>query len=195
MLNLLLPTIETERLIIRPIRIEDAVDMYAYASDAENTRFVWFDLHKSLEDSQKVIQELFLSRVSRGIPEAYVLELKSNHQMIGTCDVHTVRFNDVGELGYIINKQYWNQGYTTEAILAIIPVLFHHCGFRRLEIQHDILNIASQRIVEKAGFIYEGTYRQRKIEKDGSIASFHFYGLLNDDPIVYERYWWNDYRL
>lgn len=188
MLNLLLPSIETERLIIRPIRLEDASDMYAYASDVENTNFVWFDLHQSVEDSRKVILELFLTRVSKGIPEAYVMELKSTHQMIGTCDVHTVRFGDVGELGYIINKRYWNQGYTTEAIKAIIPILFHHCGFRRLEIQHDVLNIASQRIVEKAGFIYEGTYRQRKIEKNGSIASFHFYGLLRDDPIVLERY-------
>jgi RimJ/RimL family protein N-acetyltransferase len=67
--------------------------------------------------------------------------------------------------------------------------MFHHCGFQRIEIQHNAENIASGRVIEKAGFIKEGTYRKRKYEPElGHRSDYHFYGLNLDDEVVLERY-------
>jgi ribosomal-protein-alanine N-acetyltransferase len=189
MLNLRLPTIETERFILRPIGVQDANDMFDYAGDAENLKWVWFPRHTDPANSQKAIVDFFLPRVERGIPEAYCVVIKPEMKMIGTVDVHTVRFGDVGEIGYILNKHYWNQGIASEAVQILISVMFHHCGFERVEIQHNAENIASGRVIEKAGFIKEGTYRKRKYEPElGHRSDYHFYGLNQDDPIVLERY-------
>lgn len=189
MLNLKLPIIETERFILRPIRLEDAQDMFDYAGNAQNLHYVWFPRHSDVIASQQAITDRFLTRPDAGIPEAYCVVVKSEMKMIGTVDVHTVRFGDVGEIGYIINKRYWNRGYVSEAVQILISVMFHHCGFQRIEIQHNTENIASQRVIEKAGFIYEGTYRKRKYEPElGYRCDYRFYGINISDPIVTERY-------
>ena len=189
MLNLRMPTIEKERFTLRPIGVQDANDMYEYASDAENLKWVWFPRHADPASSKKAIEDFFLTRVERGIPEAYCVVAKPEMKMIGTVDVHTVRFGDVGEIGYILNKRYWNQGIASEAVQLVISVMFHHCGFARVEIQHNAENIASGRVIEKAGFILEGTYRKRKYEPElGHRSDYHFYGLNQDDNIVLERY-------
>lgn len=189
MLNLRLPTIETDRFILRPIGVQDASDMFEYAGDAENLQFVWFPKHTDVASSKQAITERFLPRPEMGIPEAYCVVIKPEMKMIGTVDVHTVRFGDVGEIGYILNKRYWNQGIASEAVQLLISVMFHHCGFARVEIQHNAENIASGKVIQKAGFIQEGTYRKRKYEPElGHRSDYHFYGLNLDDQIVLERY-------
>ncbi|HAO60602.1 MAG TPA: N-acetyltransferase [Erysipelotrichaceae bacterium] len=181
MLELFVPTIETDRLILRPIRIEDAQDLFDYASDEEVVKMLSWPRHETLERSVKSINEHFLTRPQRGIPEAFAIVLKENGKMIGTVDVHTVRFGDVGEIGYVLNRTYHNHGYMSEALKAAIPIWFTMTGFRRLEIMHNIINIASRKVIEKAGFIKEGVYRQLRSEKDGQYYDFPFYALLKED--------------
>jgi len=182
MLKLTVPVIETKRLILRPIQIEDANDLFEYASDEEVVRLLSWPKHENVQRSETSIREHFLPRPERGIPEAYAIVHKADHKMIGTVDVHTVRFDDVGEIGYALNRLYHNQGLMSEALIAALPIWFNHCGFRRLEIMHNEINIGSRRVIEKAGFIQEGTYRKLRSEKDGFYYDFPFYALLNTDP-------------
>lgn len=188
MLNLKMPILESERLILRPIRLEDAEDMYAYASDDDVLKYLWWEKHTSVDQSRESIRERFLKRPETGIPEAYAIVVKADGHMIGTIDVHTVRFNDVGVIGYVIHKNYWGQGIVSEALQMIIPVCFHHCGFYRIEINHCADNVGSQKAIERAGFIYEGCFRKRKVERDGHRGDYLNYGLNADDAIVLERY-------
>lgn len=188
MLNLIVPILESERILLRPIQSEDAEDMFQYASDPEVLKYLWWEAHDSVDMTRQSIQDHFLTRVARGIPEAYAIVWKETHTMIGTIDVHTVHFGDVGVIGYVINKQYWGKGIVSEALQMMIPMLFHHCGFYRLEINHCADNIASGKIIEKAGFITEGRFRRRKIERDGHRADYLYYGLCIDDDIVKTRY-------
>ncbi|MGB7595286.1 MAG: GNAT family N-acetyltransferase [Erysipelotrichaceae bacterium] len=181
MLKLNVPIIETKRLILRPIQIEDANDLFAYASDEEVVRLLSWPKHENVQRSETSIREHFLTRPERGIPEAYAIIHKADDKMIGTLDVHTVRFGDVGEIGYVLNRNYHNQGLMSEALVAALPVWFHICGFRRLEIMHNEINIGSRRVIEKAGFIKEGTYRKLRSEKDGFYYDFPFYAMLKED--------------
>lgn len=188
MLKLDLPILESDRLILRPFRMDDAAEMFEYASDIEVLKYLWWEPHESIEQTKESIQTRFLTSNERGLPTAYAIEMKSNHKMIGGIDVHTVVFNDVGVIGYVINKNYWGQGIMTEALEMLIPTLFHYSGFYRLEINHCADNVGSGKVIEKAGFIQEGIFRKRRIERDGHRGDYIYYGLCIDDEIVKERY-------
>jgi [ribosomal protein S5]-alanine N-acetyltransferase len=188
MLKLKMPIVETERLILRPVHVDDAADMYEYCSDEDVIKYLWFEKHDSVEYSHYIIEKLFLNRKDVGIPEAYAIVNKENNKMIGTIDVNQVHFNDVGVIGYVIHKDYWGKGIVTEALEALILVLFNYCGFYRLEINHCVDNVGSAKVIQKAGFIFEGQFRRRKKERDGHRADYIYYGLCKDDEIVKEKY-------
>ena len=188
MLKLRMPTVETKRLILRPIQLDDDKDMFEYCSDEDVIKYLWFEKHDSIEFSRYIIEKLFLNRVDVGIPEAYAIVIKESNKMIGTIDVNQVYFNEVGVIGYVIHKDYWGKGIVSEALETLIPILFYHCGFYRLEINHCADNVGSARVIEKAGFIQEGRFRKRKKERDGHRADYIYYGLCKDDEIVKERY-------
>jgi RimJ/RimL family protein N-acetyltransferase len=57
-----------------------------------------------------------------------------------------------------------------------------------LEINHCADNIASRKVIEKAGFMLEGRFRKRKIERDGQRADYLYYGMCRDDQAIMERY-------
>lgn len=188
MLKLRMPTVETKRLILRPVQLDDDKDMFEYCSDEDVIKYLWFEKHDSIEFSRYIIEKLFLNRVDVGIPEAYAIVIKESNKMIGTIDVNQVYFNEVGVIGYVIHKDYWGKGIVSEALETLIPILFYHCGFYRLEINHCADNVGSARVIEKAGFIQEGRFRKRKKERDGHRADYIYYGLCKDDEIVKERY-------
>lgn len=188
MLKLRMPVIETERLILRPIQLDDDKDMYEYCSDEDVVKYLWFEKHDSVEFSRYIIEKLYMNRNNVGIPEPYAIVLKSTNKMIGTIDVNQVYFNEVGVIGYVINKSFWGNGYVTEALEAFILILFYYCGFYRLEINHCADNVGSGKVIEKVGFIVEGRFRKRKKERDGHRADYIYYGLCKDDEIVKEKY-------
>jgi len=187
MLNCYVRKIETERLILRPITPDDAPDMFEYCSDPETTKYLTFKLHESVEASRDVIAKFFLERPQNGVPEAYAIVLKENGKMIGTVDVHSVRYGDVGEIGYALNSTYWNRGLMSEALRSALPIWFDEVGFYRLEVMHDVRNLASRRVIEKAGFISEGTFRRLMWDKDGSRASYTMYSLNKEDDAVLQN--------
>lgn len=187
-LKLEMPFVETKRLILRPVCLDDAEDMYAYCSDDEVLKYLWFEKHDSVEFTAYIIDKLFLNRRVVGMPDPYAIVLKENGHMIGTIDVNQVYFNEVGVIGYVIHRDHWGKGLVLEALETLIPILFHHCGFYRLEINHCADNVGSARVIEKAGFILEGRFRKRKKERDGHRADYLYYGLCKDDELALERY-------
>ena len=65
-----IPTLNTERLILRAVTLDDAQDMFEYASQDQVVRFTTFPAHKDVEGSKEAIKEFFLKRPSRSWPEA-----------------------------------------------------------------------------------------------------------------------------
>lgn len=181
MLKLEMPSVETKRLLLRKIQESDASDMFEYASDLKTIEWLTFPRHESVEDSLKVIQDFFLKRVENGIPSGYCLVLKENNKMIGTCDFAQILRFDSAEIGYVLNRQYWNQGYMSEACLKLIEMSFDYVGLRRLEILHSVHNIASQRVIEKCGFVYEGLKRKYAPNSKGEYYDHKCYSLLKEE--------------
>ena len=122
------PSIETERLLLRPVTLDDAKAMFEYASDRENTRYT-FPTNQSLEETKNNIAQFYLaSPLGR-----WGIELKDNGQFIGTIDLHKIDpILKKAAIGYIINKKYWHQGLTTEANRAVIELAFEKIGMNKL---------------------------------------------------------------
>ena len=124
-----LPTLETERLLLRRIVPEDLESIYEYASDPEVARFTTWSAHSSIEDSRAFLD--YVLEQYRGAKIApWGVEHKQHRKMIGTCGFvgWSVR-NARAEIGYALSRRYWNQGLTTEALRAVIDLsLTKICG-------------------------------------------------------------------
>lgn len=148
---------ETERLILRPITLDDADDLFEYASDIDNTRHV-FPTHQSIDETNWVISNLFMKNPLGH----FAIELKESGKMIGTCDIRPNEAAQSVELAYAINKRYWGQGLAPEAAKKLLDFSIEHLKARRIWAAHDYENHASGRVMEKIGMTHEGVIRMRK---------------------------------
>jgi [ribosomal protein S5]-alanine N-acetyltransferase len=85
-----------------------------------------------------------------------------------------------GELGYWIGEPYWNQGYASEASIKIVEWAFNH-GYHRLFARHFLFNPASRKVMEKAGFVYEGTQIDH-VYKHGKFHTLEVCSIINPAP-------------
>ncbi|HFH9837032.1 TPA: GNAT family N-acetyltransferase [Streptococcus suis] len=140
--------LETKRLRLRPVSMDDLEYMYEYASDEETTRWT-FPVNQTLEDTRQGIEKMYLADpVGK-----YALELKSNQKMIGTLDTYGLSEQDKSiSIGFILNKAYWHQGLASEGLQAVLPLLLDDVGFEVIKAGHAQENVASKRLLEKMGF-------------------------------------------
>jgi ribosomal-protein-alanine N-acetyltransferase len=147
-----LPVLESERLILRPIIMDDAQDMFEYASDDEVTAPLTWNTHKTIKETEDAIQDYFL-RKGKDQFESYAVVLKDENKMIGTCDyMHHNKVANSAEIGFAFNKNYWGHGYATEATKRLIQFSFEVLKLSKLTISHSKHNNKSSRVVEKCGF-------------------------------------------
>lgn len=150
-------TIETERLILRAVQMEDAEAMFAYASDPLVAKYTLFGAHTSLDNTKEVIENVFLSRPSRGIPESFAIVDKALNRMIGTCDFWPLDESGLFEMGYALSQDYWRQGIMSEAGAAVLEFAFNTYGVERMSLKHHVDNPGSGAVARKLGFEHRGT--------------------------------------
>lgn len=173
--------LETDRLLLRPLRLEDASAMYAnWASDDEVARFVTWDTHETVEETQELMA-FWEKQYDRSDFYLWGMVLKETGQLIGTFAFTDLSDrHQIAELGYAIGKAWWNKGYNTEAGQAILAFGFDQLGLNRIQAVHDVRNPASGRVMEKLGMTLEGTIRQARLVK-GQFVSINLYGILAQD--------------
>ena len=173
------PSIETDRLLLRPVTLDDAEEMFEYASDKDNTRYT-FPTNQNLEETKNNIAQFYLANpLGR-----WGIELKSNGHFIGTIDLHKIDpVLKKAAIGYIINKKYWNKGLTTEANRAVIELAFEKLGMNKLVALHDKANPASGKVMEKSGmlFSYVEPYACMDQHEEGRIVTRVHYVLTKED--------------
>lgn len=161
-----IPSIDLGDIKLRKISIDDYKDMYEYASDDEVTKTLSFNSHKNEEESKETIKKFFLTRSDNGTPAAHAIVDKSSGKMIGTCDVFKVNWeNEVCEIGYVINRNYWGKGYMTLACRAVMNFAFEYLKLSKIEIGHYKDNIGSQRVIEKCGFNFVKEEYEEKFDQ------------------------------
>ena len=173
--------IETERLILRPFRSEDAPVVFRnWAGDREVPRYLTLNVHRSVADTENVVN-MWVAQYNDIKTYNWVIVLKELGEPIGSIDVCRIYDNiDGAEIGYCIGKPWWGKGIMTEAFSSIIPYLFE-VGFNRIEAAHAVKNPASGRVMEKCGLKYEGTFRQFFRSTAGELLDLSFYSILRDE--------------
>lgn len=144
-------TLETERLILRPFREDDAEDMfYGWAGDDEVTKYLTWNTHENI-DTTKYVLNLWLNEYEKPETVRFAIELKNEHTLIGGIDV--VEYEDGNPvIGYVISRKYWNNGYMTEACKCVLNYLFSK-GYTEVKIDALVENIGSNRVIQKCGGI------------------------------------------
>jgi Acetyltransferases, including N-acetylases of ribosomal proteins len=152
--------IETDRLVLRRFRLEDAEDMYAnWASDPEVTKFLTWPSHSSV-DVTKSLLATWISRYEDGGYFNWVMEYKETGKVIGNISVIKLDERiDAADMGYCMSRAYWGQGLMPEALIAVMDYLFDVVGLNRVAACHDANNPKSGRVMEKAGMKLEGILR------------------------------------
>ena len=176
-----LPVLETADLVLRQVRTEDAKDIFRYASDPEVARYVMWEPHRSISDTRAYIRYV-RSLYRRGLPSSWAVVHKLSGSVIGS--IGFVGYSPVhhaAEIGYSFSRQYWNCGFATQALNAVIDSAFNRIvRLHRLEAQHDVRNPASGRVMEKCGMHREGILRGRLWNKS-EYVDVALYSILRSD--------------
>ena len=157
------PTLETERLLLRRLRREDAEALYAIASIPEVSRYLMWDRHPSVRYTKhyhKDLQRLYddLEYFEWGV-------LTREGDLIGTCGFTKFDYTaNRGEIGYSFRPDVWGQGYATEAAQAAIGFGFHELGLSSVYACFALENAASIRVLTKCGMHYLGEDEPMKIK-------------------------------
>ena len=174
------PTIETERLVIRLLRLADAESIFEYAQDPEVTRFVAFETHSNIEVSRAFINKA-LDSYEKFEPCALAIDLKSESKLIGSIGYHNWKEKDrCIEIGYALSKPYWGLGIISEATQELIHKLFIDSDLVRIEARCDARHVASARVMEKIGMQFEGILRKQLFSK-GEQCDMMIYSILRDE--------------
>ena len=152
------PILETERMILRPVRMEDAEDIYErWTSDDRVSKYVRWSTHKSVLDTKEWLKEE-VAGIDGDKSYQWGFTLKDTGYLFGSGGIFINKDKNVYELGYNIMHDFWGQGYTTEAVKEIINFAFKELGITELVACHAVDNPASGAVMMKCGFVYEGEH-------------------------------------
>ncbi len=174
------PSLETERLLLRPFLPEDAPRVHRLANCREVTSTTlnlpfpyelqharqWIATHESLYEKNK--QAIF------------AITIRVTKEMIGAVGLSRNAAHARAELGYWIGHEFWNQGFATEAARAVIEFGFSRLKLNRIFAHFMAQNPASGKVMQKVGMQFEGELRQHVIKK-GQPLDLHIYSILKSD--------------
>lgn len=176
-LSLTTPTLHTARLLLRPFTEADTDAIYALMSNATVLRY--WDAPPWHERTQA---ERFIARcqemAQEGSGARLAIERNVDGVFIGWCVLMkwepTYRS---AMIGYCLDDKAWGQGFATEAADALLQWAFDTLDLNRVQSGADTRNRASERVLEKLGFVREGTLREDCIV-NGEVSDTSVYGLL-----------------
>lgn len=174
--------LETDRLYIRPWRLEDLEDFYEYAKVDGVGQMAGWNPHSSIDESKNIL-EIFIAGKFE-----LALVLKENNKAIGSLGIEKISF-DLGEpytslkgreIGYVLSKTYWGKGIMPEAVKEVIDFCFMKENYDFLLCSHFVDNSQSRRVIEKCGFMYVNEHLRKGV--NGVERMTRYYVL--DNPII-----------
>ena len=175
-----IPTLKTDRLILRGMRVTDAEDMYRYAKREDVTRFLLWSPHPTPHYTEDYLRYL-QGRYALGEFYDWAVVERDSGRMIGTCGF--TRFDlphGCGELGYVLNPEYHGRGCGTEAAEQVLRFGFETLELHRIEAKFMQGNDASRHVMEKLGMRFEG-YRRDGMLVKGSYRTIGCCAILCDE--------------
>ena len=172
------PTLQTRRLLLREINLNDTNDFYTLRSDKRAMQYISRPLATSAED----IKELIISHNVASATNQYItwgLSLHDNDAMIGTMGIFNInQDNHRAEIGYMLHPDHWRQGLVSEALQAAVDYGFNVMQLHSFEAKIHPDNTGSAGLLEKHGFVREG-YFTESYYYNGAYEDAAIYCLVN----------------
>lgn len=137
-------TLETKRLCLRPPCLNDASEMFKYASDPQVTKWLSFPTHQTLHDSKEALATHFMADPLGKWGIVY----RPTNTFIGTISLMNFTAHSA-ELGYVIDRDFWGQGIVCEAANALLDLAFNELDLAQVHAVHATANKQSERVLEK----------------------------------------------
>lgn len=174
------PTLTTNRLRLRQLRLDDAEALFALRTNQDVIEFMGQEPPQSIDDTHKLIQRLQTMYERRG-GIFWCITLKEEDTLVGTCTLFSFNFDfHYAETGYELSPTYWRQGITSEAMSAVLTYGFTELDLHRIEADVAPDNTRSKNLLLKLGFTFEGNLRQRYFFR-GQYEDEYYFGLLKDE--------------
>ena len=175
-----IPTIESETVILRKMRSEDATELYQYYNNKSVYQYLDWNGPSSALHAGEVIQ-----RWNKGFEDGWIIRFaiaeKKTDKIIGTIFLNNFE-EKRAEIGYELSEAYWKKGIMTEVMRLVLGLGFHKLGFVRIQACVCEENIASKQLLKKLGFKEEGYLRQFECHNvTGECKDMYIYSLLKNE--------------
>ena len=172
--------LKTENLLLRKIALADAQDMFEYSSMPKVTDFLKWAPHTDVRQAAVFIEKTLLQYETQ---ENWLWGIVSRQdaKLIGVVRMFNIDFEEQrGELSWILNPHYSGKGFATEAVRAILAYLFDKLCFERVQAKCISTNTASERLMQRCGMTYEGSFR-RGTKVKGAFCDLKYYSILREE--------------
>ena len=159
--NHIVPVLESERLVLCPLTLDDLPALFKWAGDERVNRYMLYPLYKSEEDGREWISSLY-----KDDKKDFGFVLKATGELIGSGGIYPTDEPGVWSIGYNLRRDHWGQGLVPEAMQRIVSWARESLGLKVLEGSFAVGNDASRRVMEKLGMTF---YKDSEFTKlDGS---------------------------
>ena len=176
-------TIETERLILRKFEYTDDENMLKYWISDPEIQSLYAEPVYSTKQEVRELLDKYTSSYNKNDCYRWAVILKETNECIGQIAYFLVdNNNNFAEIEYCIGSLFQRKGFATEATKAIIKYGFDKMNLHKVQICHKSINMPSRKVIEKCGFVYEGTLRDFFYE-NGEYIDRLYYSILKDEFI------------
>lgn len=182
-----IPTLVTERLLLRPFMLSDAAEVQRLAGDftvADTTAAI---PHPYPDGAAEAWISTLENEFIKNRTLSLAITIKETRGLAGCVSIMDMdKTSNSGEIGYWIGKDFWGHGYCTEAALAIMKYGFENMGLNRIGAKHFARNPVSGKVMQKLGMKQEGHLRQAFV-KWGRHEDYVLYAILREDWVAGRR--------
>jgi RimJ/RimL family protein N-acetyltransferase len=175
---------ETERLLLRAPRVEDAPTLYEAIRESQDELSRWLPWAYEIPTLNRIKEVLRQAAAAFILREDFMLLLFhwESGVFIGASGLHKVDWSiPQFEMGYWLRMSVQGQGYMTEAVDGITRFAFRDLGAERVEIRVDPRNKRSLAVAERSGYVLEGTLRRIWRTKNGDLTDMHIYSKIRGE--------------
>ena len=173
-----IPTLKTERLVLRKMERADLEDVFAYASDPKVPEFLLWSVHPN-KGYTKAYLALLQKRYAQS--EFYDWGIEFDGHIVGTVGFTSFSIeHGIGEVGYVLSSSVWGKGIASEALARIMEYGFCELGLNRIEARFMVENAKSETVLKRAGFTHEGVIRDGVYAK-GKYRDVALYSILRSE--------------
>ena len=179
-LDLKIPSLISQRLILRPFKLSDAKEVQRQAGSSKIASTTGAVPHPYLDGMAEDWISKHHEWFKEGLAVNWAIVLKESDNIVGSISFGLNQIHNRAELGYWVGEEFWNKGYCSEAAVEAIRYGFKELALNKITSRHMSENPSSGKVMQKAGMTKEG-YLKQDVSRNGKFVDLVIYGLLREE--------------